>query len=292
VSVAVVEEGPVRSTIRSTWSLAHSTVVQEVSLYQGRPFVELRLTIDWHESGQLMKVVVPTSIVEPSSAAGAPYGFVERPCSGHEEPMVHWIDLSDGRRGVAVTSDGAGGYDALGARLRLTALRSPRVADHGWGWGNDDPVAYPVTDQGLHQLRFRLTPHLGTWAGAEVARMAEEQRLEVPVVLDTWHRGRLGPEASAMVVGGDGVVVPVVKRAEMGTGAVLRVWEVAGRPSRARVSLPVQDRSWTGDLGPHQVRTIFVPDDPMRSVCDLDIPELALGVSSAPPPSGTGGAQS
>jgi alpha-mannosidase len=292
VGVAVVEEGPVRSTIRSTWSLAHSTVLQEVSLYQGRPFVELRLTIDWHESCQLMKVVVPTTIVEPSSAAGAPYGFVERPCSGHEEPMVHWIDLSDGRRGVAVTSDGAGGYDALGARLRLTVLRSPRVADHGWGWGNDDPVAYPVTDQGLHQLRFRLTPHLGTWADAEVARMAEEQRVALPVVLDTWHRGRLGPEASAIEVGGAGVVVPVVKRAEMGTGAVLRVWEVAGRPSRARVSLPVQDRSWAGDLAPHQVRTIFVPDDPMGSVCDLDIPELGLGVPSAPPPPVTGGGRS
>ena len=122
--------------------------------------------------------------------------------------------------------------------------------------------------------------------------MAEEQRVELPVVLDTWHRGHLGPEASAMDVGGDGVVVPVVKRAEMGTGAVLRVWEVAGRPSRARVSLPVLDRSWAGDLGPHQVRTVFVPDDPTGSVCDLDIPELALGVPSAPPPSGTGGGRS
>jgi alpha-mannosidase len=292
VSVAVVEDGPVRSTIRTTWSLAHSTVVQEVSLYQGHPFVEVRLTVDWHESCQVLKVVVPTTIVDPSSAAGAPYGFVERPCSGHEEPMVHWIDLSDGRRGLAVTSDGAGGYDALGARLRLTALRSPRVADHGWGWGNEDPVAYPVTDQGLHRLRFRLTPHLGTWADAEVARMAEEQRVELPIVLDTWHHGHLGPEASVMDVGGDGVVVPVVKRAETGTGCVLRVWEVAGRPSRARVSLPVHDRSWEGDLGRHQVRTLFVPDDPKGSVRDIDIPELALGPSSVPPPPGSSGGQS
>ena len=287
LDVAVVEDGPVRATVRSTWSLEHSTVVQEVSLYQDRPFVELRIAAEWHESRRVMKVVVPTTFADPSSAAGAPYGFVERPCSGHEEVMVHWFDLSDGRRGLACTSDAAGGYDALGGRLRLTALRSPRVADHGWGWGTDDPAGYPTTDQGLHRMRFRLTPHRGTWAEAEVARMADEHRAELPVVIDTWHRGPLGVEASAMEVEGDGVVVPVVKRAEMGSGSVLRVWEISGRPSRAKVTFPAHDRSWAGDLGPHQVRTLFVPDDPGGSVRDLDIPELELGVHSPAPAAGT-----
>ena len=287
--VAVVEDGPVRSTVRSTWAFEHSRVVHEVSLYQGRPFVELRITAEWHESARIMKLVVPTTLSDPSSAAGAPYGFVERACSGHEEAMVHWVDLSDGRRGLACTSDAAGGYDALGARLRLTVLRSPRVADHGWGWGTDDLAGYPVTDQGVHRIRFRLTPHRGTWAGAEVARMADEHRVELPAVLDTWHRGRLGSEGSAIEVEGEGVVVPVVKRAEMGSGTVLRVWEVSGRRSRAQVRLPAADRSWTGDLGPHQVRTLFVADDPALPVRDVDIPELELGVHP-PDPSPTGAA--
>ena len=177
------------------------------------------------------------------------------------------------------------GYDLLGARLRLTALRSPRVSDHGWGWGKGDPIAYPVTDQGLHRMRFRLTPHLGTWADAQVARMADEHRVELPVVLDTWHRGHLGPDASAIEVEGDSAVVPVVKRAEMGSGTVLRVWEVFGRHGRPKVTLPFHDRSWTGDLGPHQVRTLFVSDDPGIPVRDLDIPELELGIHSPTPPS-------
>ncbi len=282
--VVVVEDGPVRATVRSTWSLDHSTVVQEVCLYQGRPFVELRITAEWHESARVMKVVVPTTFSDPSSAAGAPYGFVERPCSGHEEVMVHWLDLSDGRHGLACTSDAAGGYDVLGSRLRLTALRSPRVADHGWGWATDDPAAYPVTDQGFHRIRFRLTPHKGTWAEAEVARMADEHRVELPAVIDTWHGGYLGPESSAMEVDGSSVVVPVVKRAEAGTGTVLRVWEISGRPSRAQVTLPAHHRSWTGDLGRHQVRTLFVPDDPVIPVRDLDIPELELAAHRPAPP--------
>jgi alpha-mannosidase len=287
-SVSVVEDGPVRCTTRTTWSFDRSSVVQEVSLYQGCPFVELRITVDWHESSTIMKVVVPTTLVKPISAAGAPYGFVERPCSGHEEPMVHWIDISDGRRGLACTSDSAGGYDAPGGRLRLTALRSPKVSDHGWGWGTDDQFAYPVTDQGIHQLRFRLTPHPGTWADATVTRMAEEHRAELPAVIDTWHRGDLGAEASAIEVEGDSVIVPVVKRAEAGSGTVLRVWEVSGRRSRAEVTVPTSGRSWVGELTPHQVRTLFLSDNPERAVREVDVPELEVGVHAPEaPPSAT-----
>jgi len=272
----------VRSTVRSSWSLDHSTVVQEVSLYQGRPFVELRIAVEWHESARVMKVVVPTTFSDPTSAAGAPYGYVERPCSGHEEPLVHWIDISDGRRGLACTSDASGGYDLLGSRLRLTALRSPRVADHGWGWGNDDPVAYPVTDQGLHRMRFRLTP---TWARGLRPGRPDGRRTSCGAPGGYRHlaSGRLGPEASAIDVEGGSVVVPVVKRAEKGSGTVLRVWEVSGRRSRAQVTLPLHERSWVGDLGPHQVRTLFVSDDPGTPVRDLDIPELELGVHSPAP---------
>jgi alpha-mannosidase len=139
-------------------------------------------------------------------------------------------------------------------------------------------------------MRFRLTPHQGTWAEAQVARMAEEHRVEFPVVIDTWHGGRLGSETSAIEVEGDSVVVPVVKRAETGTGTVLRVWEVSGSHSRAQVSLPSYGRSWVGDLGPHQVRTLFVSDDPQMPVRDIDIPELELGVHSpVPRPAGAGG---
>ena len=75
--------------------------------------------------------------------------------------MVHWVDLSDPGAGwgLACTAEGSGGYDALGPTLRLTVVRSPRAADHGLGWGTDDPAGYPVTDQGRHRVRYRLVPH-------------------------------------------------------------------------------------------------------------------------------------
>ncbi len=284
LSFEVTERGPVRATVRSTWSFGDgpTTASQEVSLYEGEPFVEVRLAVEWHERHRVLKLVVPTAVTDPLSTAGAPYGSVARPWSDHEEPMVHWVDLSeaDGEWGLACTADAAGGYDARGSTLRLTVLRSPRVADHGRGWGADDPVGYPCTDQGHHTARYRFTPHHGPAEAAGVPRLAAAQRVELPVVLDTWHRGELGPEASALEVDGPGVIAPALKPAEDGGGTVLRLWETAGTSAPVRVARG--DRVWHDELHPHEVRTLFLPaDDPARarviSVTELDVPDRAPG---------------
>jgi alpha-mannosidase len=290
VGASIGEDGPVRASMRIAWQFGTSTVLEEVAVYRGQPYVEVRLDVDWHECGRVLKLVAPFDIDEPTSAAGAPYGFVERPCSGHEEPMVHWVDVSAGPAapsprtgGVTVTSPSAGGYDCAGARLRLTALRSPRVADHGMGWGRDDPIGYPATDHGRHRISYRLHPHAGTWGDADAARMAAEHRVELPVVLDTWHHGVLLGRASALRVEGEGVEVAVVKRAEDGGGTVLRLWERRGRAAPVTLDLDAWGRSWSETLRAHEVRSLLVPDDPSVPVREIDVPELTGAAARARP---------
>ena len=188
----------------------------------------------------------PSRSRQPASVAGAAYGSVERPCSGHEEPMVHWVDLADASAGwgLACAIEGAGGYDALGSTLRVTVLRSPRVADHGLGWGEEDRAGYPFTDQGRHRRRYRLVPHLGPARAAQLPQRAAEHRIELPVVLDTWHRGRLGPEGSAAHLEGGGTIMPVLKRAEDGWRH--RGPPVGGRPASASASASPSARASRG----------------------------------------------
>ena len=149
------------------------------------------------------------------------------------------------------------------------------MADHGQGWGADDRAGYPVTDQGRHRRRYRLVPHLGPAHAAQLPRRAAEHRVELPVVLDTWHRGRLGPEGSAAHVQAGGAILPVLKRAEDGGGTVARLWEVAGEGERVRLSLgPGAPPVWEGELRPHEVRTIFIPDNDPAGSRTVGIPEL------------------
>jgi alpha-mannosidase len=248
----VVEDGPVRATVRGRFRFEHSALTQEVSLYREQAFVDVRITVDWHGRHQLVKLVVPVEVGDAQCAAGAPYGAVERTVRGHEDPMVHWVDVSErgGEGGVTCTVAGTYGYDALGGRLRLTLLRSPRVADHGWGWGADDPDGYPYLDQGVHDFHIRLHPHEGGWHDATPVRWSEEHLLEPPLVLDTWHRGTLGPSNSVLRVTDGSAVVSALKRAESGAGSVVRVWESVGRPTRAVLTLSSRPTPWEATMGP------------------------------------------
>jgi alpha-mannosidase len=276
--VDLAERGPVRSTYRIAYRFGSSRIEELVSLYKGSPFVELRFDVDWHEGAKLLKISVPFALEDPISTAGAPYGHASRAPAGHEEPMVHWVDLSErgGRFGLTCTADSKYGYDAAGSRLRLTAIRSPRFADSGMGWGSDDSRGYPFMDQGRHRFTYRLHPHTGSLAPETAQRLAAEHLTEFPTVLDTWHHGPLGSSASALSVNDEAIQVPSLKQAENAQGTVVRLWEAGGTGVSGTVQLPFLSRCWQGTLGANELKTLYLPDDPAAPVREIDIPELDL----------------
>ena len=281
--VSVVESGAIRSTVRAVFRSDDTVLTQDVSVVRHRPFVDIRLEFGWGARHKVAKLVVPLALSDPACTAGAPYGAVPRPATGHEDPMVGWVDLSeDERGGVTCTSVGSYGYDAVGGRLRLTLVRSPRVADHGWGWGADDPTGYPFLDQGTCRFHVRLHPHAGAWHDGRAARWADEHAVTMPFVLDTWHHGPLGPHASVLDAVSGSIAVSAVKRAERAAGAVARVVETTGRETLATLSWRGHAQPWEARLRPYQVVTLFVPDDPAAAIRAIDLCEFVLDEGGGP----------
>jgi alpha-mannosidase len=190
--------------------------------------------------------------------------------------MQRWVDVHGPAGGLACTTDCKYGYDAMGSRLRITAVRSPLFADHGQGWGGDDPHGYPVTDQGVHEFSLRLHPHDGTWADAHVPRLAEEHALRAPTVIDNGHPGELPREHSLAAVRTGTVMLSALKRSEDGAGTVVRAWEYAGAACDVEIDLSVCGRAWHGRFGPHEVKTIYCPDSPGEPTREVGIPELDI----------------
>jgi alpha-mannosidase len=280
--VEITERGPVRATVRSRFVFKSSTLTQEITLYRGQPFAEIKVDLEWHERHRLLKLAIPLALADPVCAAGAPYGFAERSVTGHEEPMVRWVDVSErSGGGVTCTSNATYGYDVLGGVLRLTLVRSPRVADHGRGWGADDPIGYPFLDQGAHSFSIRLHPHEGTWRDSAV-KNAEEHLLIPPLVLDTWHRGPLAPTGSALEVTEGSVIVGAAKRAESAPGTVFRVWEVSGRPTNVVLIFEGRPERWESQMSPHELCSVFVPDNATAPVRVIDLCELGIDDGSSP----------
>ena len=276
--VAAVETGPVRATVRARFRYASSTMIQLISLYRGQDFVEVSTDIEWHERHQLVKLAIPLLMNDPVCTAGAPYGFAERELSGHEEPMVHWVDLSErgGTGGMSCTSRGTYAYDATTSQLRMTLLRSSRVADHGHAWGGNDTLGFPFLDQGRHSFSLRLHPHHGSRKDSGAARRAEEHLLIPPLVIDTWHTGRLGPAASVLEVEKGSAVISAVKRAENALGSVVRLWESDGWPTTAVISFHQREDRWRSTMAAHELQTLFVPDDAADPVRLIDLCEINL----------------
>lgn len=261
----LLEQGPVRSTIRTTAQFGRSTLTQEFTLYADQPYVQVRVQVGWHEAQQVLKLIFPTHLHFPQVTYEAPYGVTGRPTDGNEEPGHRWVDLtgvhrpSGAVRGLSLINDAKYSYHALEHELGLTVLRSPISAHH-------DPYVptegghYRFMDQGEQHFTYWLYPHDLTWRDAETPRWAAALTERPVVIPETFHEGPLDPAASFMQIEPANAQITVVKRAEDDHGYVLRVVETHGQPTRAVLTLPFLNRTLHVQLGAYELKTILIPD--------------------------------
>jgi alpha-mannosidase len=275
----LVENGPVRWTIRLRFSFGGSTVIEDLSLVKGMPFAEVRLRANWSAPRAVLKLVLPWRL-GPSmrTTAGAAYGFAEREPTGAEEPVLGWLDSyrADEDYGIALTTGHLHGYDATPEGVRVTVLRNPLAADHGGAWGEGAGEEFATTDTGQHQALIRIHPHAGDWRAAGLAARADEQARPPLVIADTYHEGSLPPRGEFLTVIPAGVpVLRAIKRAQAGDGIVLRLVEPAGSPLTVTLGGDVLGREVQASLAPFEVQTLLVPDDATAPVRPVTIAEFS-----------------
>jgi alpha-mannosidase len=280
VSVRMVEEGPVRQVLRVDSAYGSSTLREDFVLVQGARHVEVRVTIDWHERLKMLKLRFPTGLTNVTATHAIPYGHLERTNDGHETVSHTWVDVSGvlARRaaGLSVLNDAKYGVDVTDGEIGLTALRSPPYA-----WHIPQPLPedgeYEVMDQGVQRFTYRLLPHAGDWREAGTARAAAELDQRPVALLESFHDGPLPQHRSfADVRDAGNVVVTVVKRAEDGGGHIVRGYETNGEAGSATIHLPFLRRTVLSEFEPHEIKTLFVPDDRELPVVETDLLEGPL----------------
>ena len=93
--VQVAANGPVCAIVRVRHTFGKSTFTQDVTLYNGLPRLDVPTTVEWHEHGQLLKVAFPLALSHPAARVGIPYGSIDRPANGQENPGQKWMDVSE-----------------------------------------------------------------------------------------------------------------------------------------------------------------------------------------------------
>lgn len=266
----------------------------EVSLTAGSPQVECALSIDNAACDHRLRALFPSGLRASHYVADTAFGVVERPVGVPVRPQwaqppqptaphQSWVDVSDGRRGLAVLARGLPEHEVRegpgGLTVALTLLRCV-----GWlsrddlrtrrghaGPGYETPEAQCL---GRQHASYAVLPHAGSWEDADLVRRALAWRVPLVVLPHHRHPGRLPPSCSFLTA--DGAVLSAVKPADAAEAVVVRVYNASPQARVAtirpgfphtgvtRVSLaeegadglPSEDGRVSVELRPFQIATV------------------------------------
>lgn len=228
VAVSVVEQGPVRATLKVSRRHGKSTFVQYVSLTDGGADdrIDVRCEVDWQSENALLKAEFPMSVSNPEALYDLGLGSIRR---GNNTPTAYevyaqqWADLTDrgGAYGVAVINDCKYGWDKPDDRtLRLTLLHTPTPGRH---------YKYQARqDIGRHVFTYSIAGHAEGPVEGRIAAKAEALNQPLAAYAAPRHAGPLGRKFSFLSVSTPRLSVKALKQAENGQGYVVRLNEMAG----------------------------------------------------------------
>jgi len=261
-SVRITESGPVRACIETVKTWGRSRFIGRTYIYRSYPRIDFDLEVHWLETGSdstdspMLRAVFPLNMPDAKFCSQVPFDVVERPADGkidgkeapahlkhqdaygvkaevddgQEVPAQKWVDVSDGKTGIALLNKTRYGHSYSRGDLRLTLMRSA-----------GDPDIYP--NLGKFNISYSLYPHEGDWKNGV---WAEGDNFNLPVyaaappslALVKDHATR--PEVNSFIsVDAPGIVLSGIKPSEDGKELIIRLAEVEGKETAANIKLPV-----------------------------------------------------
>ncbi|MBN2559147.1 MAG: alpha-mannosidase, partial [Clostridia bacterium] len=162
---------------------------------------------------------------------GIQFGYIGRP--SHEntswdmakfEVCAHnWVDMSRGDFGFALLSDYKYGFSSGESFVDICLLRSTRYPD-------------AAGDLGRHEFTYSIYPHQGNHIEGGVI----EEGMDLQFPLHVFNAvNKIAKSANPQFIGTDreNIIIETMKRAEDGTGIIVRLYESYGWESRATITI-------------------------------------------------------
>ncbi len=267
--IKILENGPVRATIRINTSYGASNLTIDWSLYAGSRNIEAKVTLDWHEQLKMLKFSFPVDVEMPTATYETPYGHIVRATNGDEDPGQRWIDLtgkSNGNSyGLTVINDAKYGYNVLNNDMRISVVRSAPFAHHN-PRVLDMSAQHLWMDQGIQTFRMLLVPHKETWKDGNIVRIAEEFIAPTISIYQGIHGGKLPKSGSFLSSDKPNIVVSAVKPAEDNNDIIIRCVETSGVKTDAKLDLAFAGTQWNGSFNPFEIKTLRLNKGKIREV--------------------------
>lgn len=253
--VTVLENGPVRATVKVVNRYNNSTLTQYFSLTANSRKLSVRAHVDWHEKHKMLKIKWPMAVENPKAYYEIPYGIIERPADGEEEPGINWTAVKGTSGGFALINNNTYSSSVKDGTIYHTVVRSPIFGDHG-GPRTDES---DFTSQGRFDFNYVIMPTADDWC--DVIKEGKLLNKGFTYILDTWHDGNL-PAApySAITIDVDNILVSTIKRSEDSSGTVIRLYETDGKETPFTASGDILPAPICDTITPWSVETYFLKD--------------------------------
>lgn len=230
---------------RRSAETAYMKITSRITLKKDAKRVEIRTTVDNTVKNHRLRAAFPTGICAETACSSGHFTVDARPIEPKREengrfwpemqtlPMQNFVDVSDGRHGVALLSGSVTEYEAApdeAGTVYLTLFRAMgNMIVTGWECVN----RYPKQDGSQLQRRMEFTyavyPHPGDWQEGAVYREAFEVTDEMPVYQAAGsHSGTFGRSHSFMGISDANLLVSCCKQADDGNGTIIRVYNPSG----------------------------------------------------------------
>ena len=264
VYIRVVEEGPVRSTIRVRYQHNDSIATQDFSLYRELPYADVRVMVDWREPFSMMKIKFPVNLDSAAPTYEIPFGSITRVANGEEEAGQNWVDFAGVNKqtgkasGLALMNTAKYSYDFTADEMGMTVLRNAVYAHHD-PWKLDPEKEYTTVEEGVQRFSYALLPHEGDWKDSTVIQTAQEINRRPTIVVETYHAGDLPQTQSFLQVDNAQVIVTAVKEAEDGDGVVIRAYNSKAEAADAVIDAAFMGKTIKAGFAPREIKTFKLP---------------------------------
>jgi len=241
VPAAATENG--RDRLREMVDLPITTWL---TLEKGSKALKVKTHIINNARDHRLRVLIPSNVKTDRVAVESAFAVESRDIrwtdakENHEnffpyQPMQNFVDLSDGKMGLAVLNRGMREYEVMddsSRTLALTLIRTHRA--YMTANGDMTPEEYDqytgLHSFGPHSFEYAIYPHAGDWRSGGVLDAAYDFKVNLVAIQGRPHAGKLAPKTSFFdITSSNNVMVSTLKKAEKGEGLLMRLWNTGDK---------------------------------------------------------------
>ena len=264
-TLCLIENGPVRATIKSVVSYNNSTLTRYYSLYNDSDKLTVRTVLDFNEEYKSAKLSFKGNINNKTVTYSMPYGFIEKESNGQEEPSHAWCDICDENgKGIAVLNTSKYSFCAIDNDLRMMIARSCAYLDHYGQRSRDSEMEF--LDKGQQEFIYEIIPHTEK-VNSYLFRQSEILNNPLQTHQETHHDGQLPQIFKGIDIDKENIIVTAIKSAEDNSGIIMRIIETDGIHTTATINFSAMNTEFTMAWKPQEIKTVKIYKNGAISEC-------------------------